>query len=779
MALIVVTSSGYCEIGATQTVSDARAVPAADDAIVAEVVVTAQKRVERLQDVPMSITAATAEQLQAMGVVSPDQLQKVVPGFSVEKTVYGTPVFFIRGIGFNDTTLGVSPAVTVYMDQMPLPFTPMSRGSVLDLERVEVLKGPQGTLFGQNSTGGAINFITAKPTDVFESGVELSYGRFNQTQTEAFVSGPISSTVSARVALRGEYQDDWQKGHTTDQTIGKKRFYNSRVLVDWTPSDAVKVELMASGWRDRSDSQQPQNIVSTPLKTGPGAREVPYPVASFPAAPDDPRAAAWNDAFDLQQDNQFYQFSARADIQTSDRTTLTSLTSYQRYEQSVPLSLSGTTYPVAKSIHTGTIPSFSQELRLDGAMSERWRWMLGGNYQKDTVDERLIFNPLITSGTLVGPFNFDSFYVDNEQQIESRSAFGSLDLQLTERLSAQTSLRYTKQDRDFAGCVRDDGNGQTAAALGFLSTLLTGTAQAIAPGSCSTLSATGVPLPIVTGDLNEDNVSWRESLNWKPSEDTLLYANVTKGYKAGSFATLPASVASQYVPVSQESVLAYEVGFKGVTASRRLQVDGAVFYYDYKDKQLVGYLVVPPFGPLPSLVSIPTSTVRGGELNAIWQPFEQLTLSANATYIDTQVDDNPVNPTGPFGNPADFTGQSFPHTPEWQSVVSGLYRAPLASSLIGYIGATVSNRSSTSASLLSGSAAVASQEALLEIDSYTLLDLRAGIEAEDGRWRVEIWGRNVTNEFHEIGATRNSDYMTRFAGLPAMYGVTFGYRIQH
>src|SRR6266481_7504008 len=113
-----------------------------------EIIVTAEKRSERLQDVPMSITAATGDQLKSLGVTSADDLAKVVPGFSAQKSAYGLPVYFIRGVGFFDTTLGVSPAVTVYTDQIPLPFAPMSRGAVLDLERVEVLKGPQGTLFG-------------------------------------------------------------------------------------------------------------------------------------------------------------------------------------------------------------------------------------------------------------------------------------------------------------------------------------------------------------------------------------------------------------------------------------------------------------------------------------------------------------------------------------------------------------------------------------------------------------------------------------------------------
>lgn len=759
-----------------QTASNAASATTANDVGLAEIVVTAEKRTERLQDVAMSVTAATGLQLQTLGITNTAQLDKLVPGFSVDQTVYGTPVYLIRGIGFNDTSLGVSPAVTIYMDQIPLPFSPMSRGAILDLERVEVLKGPQGTLFGENSTGGAVNYVTAKPTDTFQAGVDLTYGRFNEMDAEAFVSGPITSTVSARFAVRNEYQGDWQKGYTVDETNGQKQFHNARLLIDWKPSDIAKFEFMASGWIDHSETQQPQDIAYTPLASGPAARVVPYPVASFPPAPMDPRAAAWNPADNLSQDNSFYQFALRADINVTDKTTLTSLTSYEYYKQNVPLDLSGTTYPLARTADRGTIPSFSQELRLDGVLGNRVKWMVGGNYERDTVDETLGFNPLITSGTNVGPFNFDSFQIDNDQTIKSKSGFGSLDFAITESLTAQSSARYTSQDRSFSGCTRDDGNGELAGAIGFLSTLLTGTPQTIPPGGCVTLTSTGQPLSIVTGQLNQNNVSWRESLNWKPDHDTLLYANVSKGYKSGSFPTEPSSLSIQFNPVPQESVLAYEAGFKLDRFSRMLELNGAAFYYDYTDKQLLGYLVVPPFGSLPSLVSIPKSKVEGAEFSATLHLTPALTLSASGTYIETRVGENPPNPTGPYGNTANFVGQSFPYTPRWQGVLDSQYRVPISSSLYSFFGANMTARSATNGALLSGVTAVAAEESLLRIPSFTLLDLRAGIESDQGRWRVEIWGRNVTNRFYVAGATRNSDFTTRFTGMPATFGISLRYR---
>ena len=162
---------------------------------VAEVVVTAQKRSERVQDVPVSITAASGQQLRKMGVTSAADLERVVPGFTYALSQYGNPIFTIRGVGFYEEAVSAQPDVTVYVDQIPLPYSHMTEGAPLDVDRVEVLKGPQGTLFGQNATGGVINYIAAKPTNDFHYGVDGTYGSFNEADLGGYVSGPLSATL--------------------------------------------------------------------------------------------------------------------------------------------------------------------------------------------------------------------------------------------------------------------------------------------------------------------------------------------------------------------------------------------------------------------------------------------------------------------------------------------------------------------------------------------------------------------------------------------------------
>ena len=771
LAVAQTTGSGQPPSTSTQSQPPAQA-EAVTTAAAGDIIVTAQKRSERLQDVPMSITAATGAQLKTQGVTNLEELTRIAPGFTTSKTQYGLPVFYIRGIGFNDTAIGASPAVSSYTDQLPIPYAPMARGATLDLERVEILKGPQGTLFGQNSTGGAINFIAAKPTRELHAGYDLTYGRFNEVDAEAFISGPISDTMSARLAVRNEYRGDWQRGYTNNETLGQKDFQNARFLLDWQPVDRIKVELLATGWKDRSDAQQPQLALFDPEVTGPFARPIPFPVGSFPSAPKNDRDAAWDPGKDLRQNNWFYQFGAHVDVELSDAVTLSSLTSYAKFSQHVPTDFDGTVYPISLNTQEGRIRSFSQELRLSGSFAaDRAKWMVGGNYQNDNVFEHLITNPiLVTTLPIV-----DGFYTNNDQKVDTKSVFGSLDYKLTSTLTIQGSARYTDQKRDFRGCFFDNGDGTAAA----LFSLLFG--RPFTPGTCLTPDAAGNSVPFISGKLDEHNVSWRGGITWQPSREILFYANVTKGYKSGSFPTIPYTTAENSAPVKQESVLAYEVGSKVSLFDRALQLDSAAFYYDYRDKQLNGYINIPGVGVAPTLVSIPKSAVYGAEISATLRPFTALTLTANGTYVHTRIDRNPVDrdtgatlaPSDYLGNPSSYIGLSFPNTPKWQGTFDAEYRMPVSSTLKAYVGSTVTYNSANYGILPSGDAAL---DALVKRPKYALLDVRAGVETDNGRWRAELWGRNITNKYYLIGTVRATDYFTRFTGMPATYGISVYFR---
>jgi outer membrane receptor protein involved in Fe transport len=774
IVLGIATLGGNLVFGqATTTPTGSTAMPAAETASLAmdEIIVTAQKRAERVNDVPLSITAATGQQLQDLGITSPAALEKIVPGFVFTQSAYSAPIYTIRGIGSYDEAIAISPAVGVYVDQVPLPFSRMTSGASFDLSRVEALKGPQGTLFGQNSTGGAINYIPNRPTNQLEAGGQVTYGRFDETDAEAFVSGPVTSGFNARLAVRTEQRGDWQQSYTTDERLGQRHFTTGRLLFDWLPISGLRVEFGMNGWFDKSDTQAKQKIGYAPISPGgyagaPGYPDLQAQLKAYPNAPNDPRAADWSPGNNYQRNDNFYQFSTRADWDITDRMTLTSLGAYSHLKVDTPNDNDATTLPNSYSIILGSIDTYTEEIRLSGTSLDqnRLKWMLGGNYEYDsTHDEQHLSLNATNSG--IGPFRWNGLDNLNNQNVNTEAVFGSLDFALTPSLTAQGSVRYTSQNRDYHGCLADNGNGQLAAAFSFLSTNLSHSSTVIPAGGCVTLDpVTNKPLTDgIHSSLDQDNVSWRTGLSWKPLTDVMLYANVTKGYKAGSYGTMPAIRPVQADPVTQESVLAYESGFKTEFLEHAAQFTGAAFYYDYRHKQLLGSINLgPPFGTLPGMVSIPKSRVVGGELDATLRPVSGLTLRIGGTYVDSKVLGS-FFLANPLGGPAvDIGGNQFPNTPRWQATSDAEYQFALRNDWTAFVGATATYRTSTR-SFFGGN-----EDFVLP--SYALLDLRAGFE--HGAWRVELWGHNVTDRFYTTFAQRVTDTIIRTVGMPLTYGIT-------
>ena len=739
-----------------------------------EIIVTAQKRSERLLDVPLSVTAASGDQLLKQGITQTSQLTKAVPGFTYQESNYGTPIYTIRGVGFQDGSYGAGPTVTTYIDQVPLPYPILTRGAALDLERVEVLKGPQGTLFGQNSTGGAINYVAAKPTPDLSAGASVSYGRFNSVDAEGFLSGPISSTLRARVAVRGEFGDGWQKSVTRpNDRFGKKEFYNARLLLDWTPTDTLSFVLNVSGWQDNSEVQAGQFQQFAPLvPANPFTQFIYDALSATPTATRNARQADWTPGTG-HQDNTFYLISLRGDWRMSDTVTLTSVTAYSKLVAHSPFDPDGAAFDNFRNVvRDGFLTSFSQELRLAGTM-DRFKWMIGANYQRDIADQYTLLINDATNGVLPTPtgpvYQDESAYIFN-QQPTFKAVFGSVDYNITNQLTLQGSIRYTDHDRRFVGCIMDapiGPNGTATVGQGFLglSELLSGSPSTIGPDGCLTMNDTTFKPEKVFRRLKEDNLAWRASLNWKPDPDTLLYASVVKGYKAGNFATAPGVLASEFDPITQESILSYEVGAKH-SFDRTVDISAAAYYYDYKDKQLLGVANYPVFQNLPKLVNIPKSRVWGGEVEMTARPVDGLRIQAGVSYVNSRVQKDPAIPLDPYGNPVTFVGEPFPNTPKWQIVGDAEYDFPVSATAQAYVGGSVSYRGKSNAAF--------GERPEFVLPAYTLIDLRAGIEWD--KWRAQIWGRNITNKYYWVNVSHILDTVARTAGMPVTYGVTLGYR---
>jgi len=734
-------------------VSAALAQEATNSSMNEEIIVTATKRGESVNDVPMSITAATGDDLVAAGINSADDLGKIVPGFTFTQSAYSTPVYSLRGVGFYNYDIASTPTVTVYQDEAPLPFSAMSRGASFDLERVEVLKGPQGLLFGSNSTGGAVNYIAARPTNSFEAGVDAGYGRFDALELGGFVSGPLGDNVGIRLAARHEDSNEWQRSTTRDDTLGKRNFTQMRLLFDIQASERLTAKLGVTAFWDKSDVQAAQLIQVNPLV--PPA--VDTQLFALPIATD-ARDADWTANLDPKRNDRMAQATARFDLELSDAVTLTSLTSYARYKQNDRVDPDATPLEIVDTIDRGSISAFFQELRLAGELGAGGRWIIGANYENNEVSETQTLTS--TSGSGFRAFNVlfgapipDAIDISSTQKFRNLAAFANVDFAIGDQIKVHAGVRYTDSRDRFVGCTGNSANGALALILGI-------------PGDpqCTQFNATGAGLPTFNV-LKEDNLSWRVGIDFTPNSDTLVYANISRGFKIGAFPLIPAALAYQYDPATQEKLTAYEAGFK-LSATRAVQVNGAVFYYDYADKQVLGSDNVPPFGTLNRLVNIPKSKVEGAELQLILRPVDGLTLNGGLTYLHTRIGD--FTNIDPLGVSSNFQGESYPNTPKWQGTLAADYEFPLSSNIKGFLGANANMRSKTNGGL--------GENAILAIDGYTLVDLRAGLASSDDSWRFSIWGRNVTDKYYWTNAYRIADVSARFAGKPSTYGVTLSYR---
>lgn len=792
------------------------------------IVVTANKREQNLNDVGSSVSAVSGEALQLQRISTVADLAQVTPGLTFAPTPNATPVYTIRGVGFYDSSLASYPDVAVYIDQFPLALPIMSSLTGFDLQRVEVLKGPQGTLFGNNATGGAINFVANTPTSTFEGGADFSYGRFNTIETSGYVSGPITNTLGARLALKAVNGDAWQKSYTRDDKNGRVDTIAGRFILEFEPSSAFKATLNLNGWRDQTEPQAPQKIAFVPQNdvSGPpaiapftfAAAPVPYPQASYPNAPRNARAADWTPDYAPKQDNRMLQSLLRMDYDFGG-VTLTSLTGYS------DLKFQNTTEGGGTSLvdldlrdDGGRIKSFTQEVRLANDASSSLRWVLGANYEHTKVNELTWLGYSDTSSTYVNGIVTSTY--ETRQKMKNYAVFGNVEFDVTDQITLKGGIRQTKAKRDafayngdhpsFPVLASDTTFGGTPgvtltdffnALYGVLSPVYGGAGYqipTIAPGGSIILDTRGLVLgdpasndPVdpstfltattVNTRISEDSTSWLLGADFKPADGLLFYANVSKGYKAGSFPHLSGAIFDAYAPVKQESIMSYEAGFKTELLGRLLAINGAAFYYDYKNKQTRAKFVDPIFGALDKLLNVPKSTIKGAEIGVTARPASGLSLNASATYLDAKVDEY----TGAVGQMAvsgvlvpvnaSFKGVDLPFAPKWQYSVRADYEFAVSSSLNGFVGAGLNGQSSSvSALVVPGSTTFGAASELYDIKAYTLVNANIGIKASDGTWKASIWGKNIFDTYYWTNATQAYDTFVRYTGRPAEYGVSFG-----
>ncbi|MBR9909235.1 MAG: TonB-dependent receptor [Gammaproteobacteria bacterium] len=745
-----------------------------------EIVVTAQKRSENINEVPMSISALGGEELMNKGFSDTEDLVKVVPGFTVTKTNSNSPVFSLRGVGLYlyDSGVGASPAVSVYIDEVGLPSPAMTSGVSFDLERVEVLKGPQGTLFGQNATGGAINFIAAKPTEETTAGVTVSIDQHNKTDIEAFVSGALTDTLLARLAIGSTQGGAWQESVTRpNDELGDKDQFQARLLLDWQATDNLSLKLNVTTATDESDSAGAQFTVYHPGRVVGGTHPDPVAHAGLTATPvlgnADPEDADWTPGTNFA-DNSFDFYSVRADYDISDSLTLNSLTAYQEVEIDMLIDQDGSAVEHLNINPIGSAETFSQELRLSGD-TDRIRWVAGLSYeQSDIINNLYYFNSNLAANYAFGPsLAYQTILTENTSDVKTKAAFTNIEYNITESFAAQAGIRYTDSSRDAINCNYGDENGPQNF-INAIGAVLGPGSYGFGPGDCfmleASLGAAAVPTGVIEQTLDENNTSWRVGLTYTTDSDTILYGNVSRGYKSGTIIPSGGLVRKSFEPTVQEELTAYEAGFKASLFDNRAQLNGALFFYDYKDKQVPTVVPDSAFVRLPALGNVPESEVKGLELQLITVLAEGLDLSLAATYLSTEVTSDFV--VADLVSSANVNGSDLPNTPELSFVSDLQYRWSLTSDMDMLVGTSVTYVDEALARFQDSAT-----EPAPVLPSYTLVDVRVGISSSDDTWQVQLWGRNVADEHYFTSDNNSVDTSYRYAGQGANYGLTFSYRM--
>lgn len=790
-------------LAATGTVASAQ---------IEEVIVTAQKRAQSANDVGITINAFSGEQLKDSGVMTAEDIAVLTPGLTVNETAAtGVPLYTIRGVGFQDYSTAASSTVGIYFDEVAMPYTVMTRGLVFDTARVEVLKGPQGDLYGRNTTAGQINFISNKPTREFGAGLTASYGSYSTWDVEGFVTGG-NDTAQGRLAVKTiQSSEGWQKSATRDDELGEKDASAVRGMLNLELGDSAQLLLSVHHVKDQSENKAntayggssvglPEfNNPYTPLDqyllpTGSNFGETPPWYSTG-----DNEVADWTNSytspitgktFDIrpQRDNELTGLAAHLEWDINGL-TLTSVTGYNEFERVEANDWDGGFYNDSSNINSTDLEVFSQELRIAGDTGTV-NWIGGLYYSKDEMDEQYHYfmsDSVFGFGSIpwgVAQFaatpilELDTSY---SQETESWAAFGHVEWQFTEAWRLTVGARYTEEDRDWAGCtfVEEDGSLGNFLNANFGSSL--------SPGDCGTINdnpdspdyifaVIGTPRVNDAFQVYEDSIStdrWmgKLGLDYALNPDVLLYGMVSVGFKSGGFNGANSNTTQQLQPYDEEKLTSYEAGLKATLLDGRMQLNAATFFYDYEDKQEQD-VAVTFVGNIGGLTNVPESEITGAELDLKWQPLDGLDLSLGVAWLDTEVTKwdavDPAQSSWPVTVRRDVSGIELAQSPEWSYTALASYQWPLANGLVMEVAGDLSFTDDTTGG-------VSPEDAT---EDYTLLNARVGIGAADGQWRTLLWARNLTDEdYYPAAYTGGNGPFVRSYGMPRTYGITVNYNL--
>lgn len=708
-----------------------------------EVIVTATKREQSAQDVGVAITAFTDQEIRDLRLENPIDLAAQTPGLSTANaTTGGTPIFAIRGIGLDDFNINNSSGVGVYVDQVFTSSPMLLSFQLMDVERIEVLKGPQGTLYGKNTTGGAINFVTFDPSEDFEARVTAGYSRWQRFDLDGFVNGPLADSVNGRLAFSFTKQNEgWQTDIDNGRKYGKPDRYALRGKLSIALGEATDILLNAHYGADRSLPFSPQNDDSEARANDTlgygglldGLLDVP---------PDSTSVRVGDLPLDRDETAHGGSMTISHDFASA---TFLSISAYESYDRNVVDNYDGTVVSFLDLDQSEQLDQVSQEFRLTSRGSGAYTWVAGLVYSRDVIDVADDFLLIDSAG-----INLTTAY---EQTSKSWGAYFHNEYGLTDRVTLIGGIRYSDDWRRFAGGTYSTDGSDTFGAL-----------EAITGAPV----AAGDAILVQDESRSERNVSGKLGVDFRVNDDTLLYGNVSTSYKAGIFYGGVGTEPGVLDYVEPEKVTAWEIGFKSTLADRTFQLNGAFFSNDYKDRQSLVIVEDSALFLVATLANIPKSSINGAEMDFWWKPTEGLDLKGGIAYLDSSVKQDltaaDVRGLSLFSSvPA---GTELAQAPQWTYNFLGSYTWG--------IGTLISKAQLSWSWADSQFAALA--DPVARYGPIRSLGARWAVGAGDGTWELALWGQNLLDTKSDTYSfTNNSAARTVYRQKPFNYGITFSY----
>ncbi|MBU1377088.1 MAG: TonB-dependent receptor [Alphaproteobacteria bacterium] len=715
------------------------AAPADHGAALEEVIVTANRRESRLQDVPAAISAVTSNQLERSRIVDLGSLASSVPSFSMTEGSGLAKELSIRGVtSVRIVDASAEPSVGVFVDEIYISRNGSAFTDFFDLDRIEVIRGPQGVLLGKNVVGGAISVITAKPKFDNQGSATVSLGNYDAIKTSGFVTGPLTDTLAARVAFQTRSRSGYGRNIVLKSDVDDLKSYQVRAELLYRAEGADLQALLTADYGSSENNGAPaRDLTDDPFTAGLGVLSVYR--ATNNIGPRDSTSPQHEYVRSIGRGA-----SLRIDWGAFAGAKLTAITGYRNSKGDVgynqlgigsPPGLVDTYYAYAERPKT-----WSQEVRLVSDLPEsRLDWIVGAYHQEDHVT-RFDSNKA-TTNTAIAALD-GTFLYANKAHLKTSAIFGQVGFKLTEQLKVTAGVRYTKDDKDgrrTATCLEDRGSG-------------------LPDGVCvAALALAGGQSFTVDYGQKWDAVTPQAIVEYRPNEQIMLYASAAKGFKGGGWDHLPATAAAARISYDPEKVTNYEVGVKSDFLDRRLRLNVSAFNMDYKDLQ-VQQLVVECLCTVTSNAG--TAKIKGVEGETIFAVTDGLQLFASASLLDAKYDKF-IDSSG-----ANFSGNRIPRSPKYKYDIGASYEFSLGDWDRAFSLRTNYTRE--------GKIFWTPQNTISR-DSYGTWDASLRVAPPKAPWVVSVWGKNLSNTRYSVASQTFFGDLMNYYAPPRTYGVDLTY----